>query len=83
VATIKDIAKAAGVSHGTVSNVLNRRGGVSYEKIQLVEKAAIAMGYTIDEQASALRRGKTRTIVVLLPSLSEYRSISPIAVALI
>ncbi|NLD34046.1 MAG: extracellular solute-binding protein [Clostridiales bacterium] len=72
-ATIKDIAKAAGVSHGTVSNVLNRRGGVSYEKIRLVEEAAIAMGYAIDEQASSLRRGKTRTIAVLLPSLNERR----------
>lgn len=54
--TIKDIAKAAGVSHGTVSNVLNKRGNVSYEKIKLVEETAVAMGYAIDEKASLLRR---------------------------
>ena len=36
--TIKDIAAKAGVSHGTVSNVLNKRGNVSAEKIQLVER---------------------------------------------
>ena len=37
--TINDIAKEAGVSHGTVSNVLNKTGKVSIEKIQLVENA--------------------------------------------
>ena len=29
--TIKDIAREAGVSHGTVSNVINGRGNVSVE----------------------------------------------------
>lgn len=71
--TIKDIAKAAGVSHGTVSNVLNKRGCVSYEKIRLVEETARAMGYAIDEKASTLRRGKARAIALLLPTLDESR----------
>ena len=54
--TIKDIALAAGVSHATVSNVLNKKGNVSSEKIRLVEEAAKALGYRIDEQASLLRK---------------------------
>jgi len=67
--TIKDIAKAAGVSHSTVSNVLNKKPGVSSEKIRLVQETARAMGYRIDEQASLLRKGVTRTVAVILPDI--------------
>ena len=42
--TIKDIARIAGVSHGTVSNVLNGRGNVSVEKIEAVQRAAREVG---------------------------------------
>ena len=35
-ATIKDIAKKAGVAQGTVSNVLNGKGNVSSDKIRRV-----------------------------------------------
>lgn len=49
--TMKDIAKEAGVSHGTVSNVLNKTGKVSIEKIKLVEAAAKKLGYVPNAQA--------------------------------
>ncbi|MCS7463361.1 extracellular solute-binding protein [Paenibacillus doosanensis] len=68
--TIKDIAKAAGVSHGTVSNVLNGRGNVSLEKIKLVEEAAKKMGYQIHAQAKSLREGSTTTVSVILPNIA-------------
>lgn len=72
-ATMKDIAKAAGVSHGTVSNVLNKKGCVSVEKIRLVEQAAKAVGYRIDEQASRLRKGTSRTVAIILPSIESTK----------
>ena len=68
-ATIKDIAKLAGVSHGTVSNVLNKRGNVSVEKIEAVYQAAKKMGYQLNTQAQMLRTNKSHKIAILLPQL--------------
>lgn len=68
--TIKDIAAKAGVSHGTVSNVLNKKGNVSAEKIQLVERIAKEMGYKMNAQAQQLRAGMVRKVCVILPKIS-------------
>lgn len=68
-ATIKDIAKLAGVSHGTVSNVLNKRGNVSAEKIRAVEEAAKALGYELNESARNLRRQHKNAIALLIPDI--------------
>ena len=57
-ATIIDVAKLAGVSQGTASNVLNGKGNVSSEKIRAVEEAARRLGYTINERARILRKGR-------------------------
>lgn len=65
--TIKDIAKAAGVAQGTVSNVLNGRGNVSSEKIRHVLEACEALGYVPNERAKMLRKGHTKTLGVILP----------------
>ena len=54
-ATIIDVARMAGVSQGTASNVLNGKGNVSSEKIKAVEEAAKKLGYTINERAKMLR----------------------------
>ena len=68
-ATIKDIARAVGVSHATVSNVLNHKGNVSAQKVKLVMDAAHALGYRVNEAASTLRSGGTRTVAVVLPDI--------------
>jgi len=70
-ATIKDIAKLAGVSHGTVSNVLNGRGNVSVEKIEAVKLAARQMGYQINAQAQSLRTSKNSGIALILPNINN------------
>lgn len=69
--TIKDIAKVAGVSPATVSNVLNKRGNVSYRKICLVENAARQLGYRPSDAASALRSGQVKEIAVVLPTMDS------------
>lgn len=71
--TINDIAREAGVSHGTVSNVLNKTGKVSIEKIRLVENAIQKLGYVPNTQAKRLRQGALNTIAVILPSLKEEK----------
>ncbi|MGH4036710.1 MAG: extracellular solute-binding protein [Sphaerochaeta sp.] len=71
--TIKDIAQFAGVSHGTVSNVLNKRGNVSLEKINLVQNAITQLGYKVNTQAQQLRKGKTNQIALIIPRLEISR----------
>jgi multiple sugar transport system substrate-binding protein len=74
-ATIKDIAKLAGVSQGTVSNVLNGKGIVSSKKIVLVEDAARALGYTINERAKLLRKGSSSILALILPNQRDRQYI--------
>jgi multiple sugar transport system substrate-binding protein len=69
--TIKDIAQLAGVSHGTVSNVLNKRGIVSIEKINLVENAARVLGYKRNAQAQQLRQGRNKFVGVIIPDFNQ------------
>ena len=67
--TIKDIAREAGVSCGTVSNVLNAKGNVSSEKINRVQEAIAQLGYEVNEAAKTLRMQRSRTIAVIVPSI--------------
>lgn len=67
--TIKDIAREAGVSQGTVSNVLNGKGNVSSVKIRQVQQAAERLGYAMNQRAQVLRRGSSNVLAAVLPSL--------------
>lgn len=62
---IVDVAKAAGVSPGTVSNVLNRTRPVDDTTREKVLAAVARLGYTPDVRAQRLRTGRAATIAIL------------------
>ena len=64
--SIKEVARRAGVSLGTVSNVLNRPDVVS-ESTRLRVLAAIQeLGYIRNDSARQLRAGRSRTIAIVV-----------------
>ena len=54
--TVLDVAQRAGVSVGTVSNVLNDRGNVSAARRAQVTAAMAALGFLPNRVAQSLRR---------------------------
>ncbi|GAA3334693.1 LacI family DNA-binding transcriptional regulator [Curtobacterium albidum] len=67
-----DVARAAGVSHVTVSRVLNDHPSVRPETRARVEAAIAALGYRRNTVASALKSGRSRTIGVVLAGSELY-----------
>ena len=75
--TIRDVAKAAGVSLGTVSRVLNQHETVSADIRQRVERAIRSLGYTPNAVAQSMRSQHTRTVGCIirdinLPALAAF-----------
>lgn len=66
--TIKEVAAAAGVSIGTVSNVINGKTR-NVELIERVEKAIKKLSYRPDANARSLKNTKSQLIGVVLPDL--------------
>jgi LacI family transcriptional regulator len=64
--SVKDVAARAGVSLGTVSNVLNRPERVSPETRGRVEQAMRDLGFVRNESARQLRAGRSRTLAYVL-----------------
>jgi LacI family transcriptional regulator len=60
--SIRDVAAEAGVSVGTVSNVLNRPEVVAPATRTRVEEAIAALGFVRNESARQLRAGRSRTL---------------------
>jgi LacI family transcriptional regulator len=66
-ATIGDVARHAGVSKSTVSNVVRRADVVSAQTRERVEDAIRDLGYRPNGVARALRRRATRVIGAVVP----------------
>jgi LacI family transcriptional regulator len=70
-ARIEDVAARAGVSVGTVSNVLNRPQAVAPKTRARVETAIAELGYLPNESARALVSGRTRTVGLVVPDVTN------------
>lgn len=69
--TIRDVARAAGVSVGTASRALNRSGPVSEAALQAVERAAKALAYAPDPIAQSMRTGTSGVVGLLVSDLAN------------
>ena len=68
---IKDIARMAGVSVGTVDRVIHGRSGVSEESRIRVEKILKQLNYQPNMYASALASNRKYSFACLLPLHEE------------
>ena len=69
--TIADVAKAAGVSVATVGRVIGGYGTVSSKTREVVLNTVAELGYLPNVVAQGLRSRKTKTIAVIVGSVSN------------
>lgn len=64
--SVRDVAREAGVSVGTVSNVLNRPEIVSSSTVERVTRAIEHLGFVRNDAARQLRAGRSHTIGLIV-----------------
>ncbi len=69
--TIKEVAKASGVSTATVSRVLNANYPVAEATRKKVMEAVEAVGYRPNALAKSLKTNKTYTVGLIVPDISN------------
>ena len=70
-ATLKDVAKASGLTVGTVSRVLNNRGYISDKTREKVYRVMKELDYQPNEMARSLSKQKNNIIGVILPQIEH------------
>lgn len=70
-ATLKDVAREAGLTVGTVSRVLNNRGYISENAREKVEEAMKKLNYRPNEVARSLSKSSSNTIGVIVPHIQH------------
>ena len=68
-ATIKDVARMAGVSMSTVSKYMNG-GNVREENVESIRKAIETLDYRVNPFARRLKTQRSRSIGILLPDIT-------------
>ncbi|UOG77382.1 LacI family transcriptional regulator (plasmid) [Hymenobacter tibetensis] len=69
--TLKELANLLGISISTVSRALNDHPSIGSATVQKVKKLAADLHYEPNQTAVSFQKGKTFTIGVILPELSE------------
>jgi len=70
-ASIREVAKLAGVSPSTVSRVMNGTANVDNDKVQRVLRAIDETGFVPNELARALFKKSSRIIGVIVPNIEN------------
>ncbi len=70
--TIRDVAAHAGVSHQTVSRVINGSKRVLPETRERIEKAIAELGYRPNAIARSMAKGTSGTLACIAPNLTDY-----------
>lgn len=73
-ATIRDVAKVAGVSVSTVSLALNQKERVSSKTFRKIMEAAEATGYVANPIAKSLRKGRSPFLSLIVYDIGTYFS---------
>jgi LacI family transcriptional regulator len=71
IVTLRDIAAATGFTMNTVSRALKGKSDISERTRRLIQHEARRMGYIPNALAASLRSGKTKTISVIIPDISD------------